>query len=451
MDFVIKNASVISMAEDDEIDSNCSIVVRDGIITALGREPINEHPERVIDGTNLVIMPGLINGHTHSPESLAKGISDRSTLTAWLKKIWMPLDELKPRQIYIATLLCAAEMLRTGTVSLVDHFRQTPMTPEAVEAVAKAYSKSGLRVVIALMLRDIRQYESQTLLPAPDQLALVAKAHRQFSDPDQKCIFENIRIGVGPSGPTRCSDDLLEGAGEISTRLGLNFHVHVDENHQEAEEAKNRYGMTATQHLHQLGLLNPSLSIAHGVWLSNADIELLAEAGSTVVHNPVSNMRLGSGIAPLTALLEHGVSVALGSDGAASNDGQDMFEALKAAVLLQRVAGVEAKHWITAKEALPLVTSTPARVFGFGTGQITIGAPADFIAINRSGYSFTPQNDWHRQLVFGGNGLKVRYAVVAGKLLLDDERITTFDEENILAEAREIGMRIHTKPGDHVV
>jgi cytosine/adenosine deaminase-related metal-dependent hydrolase len=442
MDFIIKNASVISMAEDDEIDSNCSIVVRDGIITALGREPINEHPERVIDGTNLVIMPGLINGHTHSPESLAKGISDRSTLTAWLKKIWMPLDELKPRQIYIATLLCAAEMLRTGTVSLVDHFRQTPMTPEAVEAVAKAYSKSGLRVVIALMLRDIRQYESQTLLPAPDQLALVAKAHRQFSDPDQKCIFENIRIGVGPSGPTRCSDDLLEGAGEISTRLGINFHVHVDENHQEAEEAKNRYGMTATQHLHQLGLLNPSLSIAHGVWLSNADIELLAEAGSTVVHNPVSNMRLGSGIAPLSTLLSREVPVALGTDGAASNDGQSMLETLKTAVLLQRVGGCKQEHWMTAKEAVSLATTVPAKSFGFHNGQIGIGKKADFIAIKKSGYSFTPQNDWYRQIVFGANGLDVRYVVVAGKILLEDGRITTFDEDAILAEAREIGREI---------
>jgi cytosine/adenosine deaminase-related metal-dependent hydrolase len=161
-------------------------------------------------------------------------------------------------------------------------------------------------------------------------------------------------------------------------------------------------------------------------------------------------MRLGSGIAPLSTLHSRGVSVVLGTDGAASNDGQNIFETLKSAVLLQRVADINPQNWLTAREALSLVTSNPARVFGFGTGRISFGAPADFIAIRRSGHSFSPLHDWHRQLVFGATGLEVRYAVVAGKLILDDGRITTFDEDAILAEAREIAPSLFGKLGNVV-
>ena len=447
MDLVFSNCTVLTNDGENAVLTECDVGVNDGVITELGRSNSRNQPQRLVDASDLLILPGLINSHTHSPENFSKGRAESMTLGPWLDQIWPALDVLEPRQIYIAALLGAAEMLHTGTISVVDHFRQTPMNLAAVHAVAEGYRDSGMRAVIAVMLRDIPQFKGQLLPSATDQIGIVEQAHLNCDT--LKC--SKVRIALGPSAPTRCTEKLLISARDLALRHGLYLHTHIDETTTDAAEAHKQYGKSSVQHLANLDLLTPFLSLAHGVWLNSEDFELLAAAGSTVVHNPVSNMRLGSGIAPLTALREHGVSVALGSDGAASNDGQDMFEALKAAVLLQRVAGVEAKHWITAKEALPLVTSTPARVFGFGTGQITIGAPADFIAINRSGYSFTPQNDWHRQLVFGGNGLKVRYAVVAGKLLLDDERITTFDEENILAEAREIGMRIYTKPGDHVV
>ena len=189
-------------------------------------------------------------------------------------------------------------------------------------------------------------------------------------------------------------------------------------------------------------MLAPSTSLAHGVWLDDDDIGLLAEAGAVIVHNPVSNMRLGSGIAPVAALRDRGVPIAIGSDGAASNDGQNVTEAMKAATLLHRVAGVAPDRWLTARDVLAFATSVPAQAFGFGAGRIEQGAPADFIAVRRAGYMFAPCNDWHRQIVYGAGVLDVRYAVVDGELLLDDGRITTFDEAGILAEAREIGSTI---------
>ena len=437
MDLVLSNATVLTLDKAGTILPACNVVVRGGVIESLGEEARKSGAQRVIDASDLLVMPGLINGHTHSPETLAKGRSDRSTLAAWLGEIWPPLDALEDRQIYVAALLGVAEMLHTGTISLVDHFRQTPVRLSAVGAVADAYRASGMRAVIAIMLRDVPQRDGQKLPSATDQIAIVEEAHL-------KCGTSAgaVRMALGPSAPTRCTDDLLIAAGDLASRHGLLFHIHVDETRTDAAEAREYYGTSNVRHLGDLGLLTPSSSLAHGVWLDDEDIELLAAAGSAVVHNPVSNMRLGSGIAPVASLYERGIPVVLGTDGAASNDGQNVLEALKAAVLLQRVAGVDPEDWLTAEQALSMVTTVSAQVFGFGTSEIKLGAPADFIAVRRSGYAFTPQNDWYRQLVFGAGGLDVRYAVVGGQLLLDDGRITTFDEQAILAEARDMAPEI---------
>ncbi|HIB21582.1 MAG TPA: hypothetical protein EYO32_08720, partial [Rhodospirillales bacterium] len=350
MDLVFSNCTVLTNDRENVVLTECDVRVNDGVITELGRSNSRNQPQRLVDARDLLIMPGLINSHTHSPENFSKGRAESMTLGPWLDQIWPALDVLEPRQIYIAALLGAAEMLHTGTISVVDHFRQTPMNLAAVHAVAEGYRDSGMRAVIAVMLRDIPQFKGQLLPSVTDQIGIVEQAHLNCDT--LKC--SKVRIALGPSAPTRCTEKLLISARDLALRHGLYLHTHIDETTTDAAEARKQYGKSSVQHLANLDLLTPFLSLAHGVWLNSEDFELLAAAGSTVVHNPVSNMRLGSGIAPLTALLEHGVSVALGSDGAASNDGQDMFEALKAAVLLQRVAGVEAKHWITAKEALPL-------------------------------------------------------------------------------------------------
>ena len=444
MDLILKNATVLTFDDAGTILPACDLRVRDGVIAGLGAvaadSAVDSDTTRVIDASDLLVMPGLINGHTHSPETLAKGRADRSTLQTWLGEIWPPLDALEPRQIYVAALLGAAEMLHTGTISLVDHFRQTPARLSAVDAVAEAYRDSGMRAVIAIMLRDVPQRAGQILPPAADQIAIVEEAHLKCGT-----AAGGVRIAAGPSAPTRCTDALLVAAGELAARHDLLLHAHVDETRSDAAEALDLYGTSNVRHLADLGLLTPSLSLAHGVWLDDKDIELLAASGTAVVHNPVSNMRLGSGIAPVTALRDRGVTVVLGTDGAASNDGQSVLEALKVAVLLQRVADVDPQQWLTAQEALSLVTSESARVFGFGTGRISLGGPADFIAVRRSGYAFAPHNDWHRQIVFGASSLDVRYAAVGGELLLDDGRITMFDENAILAEAREMGPMIYAR------
>jgi guanine deaminase len=437
MDLVFTRATVLTGDDAGTVLPACDIVVGDGSIVDLGPGAGVDRPGRVIDAGDLLVMPGLVNGHTHSPETLAKGRAERATLDAWLAATWPWLDALEPRQIEVAALLGAAEMLHTGTIGVVDHFRQTPMRLEAVEAVSRAYRQSGMRAVVAVMVRDAATPYGRKSPPVAEQIAILEEAHARCASPTGA-----VRIALGPSAPTRCSDAFISALGELSARRGLLVHTHVDETRADAEAARAQFGTTSVAHLAAIDLLSPSWSLAHGVWLDNGDIDLLAEAGAAVIHNPVSNMRLGSGIAPVAALRQRGVPVALGTDGAASNDGQNMLEALKMGVLLQRVAGVDPEQWLSAREALAMATSAPARIFGFGTGRLEPGAPADFIAIRRSGYAFTPCNDWHRQIVLGAAGLDVRHAVIAGELVLDDGRITTFDEAAILAEAMESGAGI---------
>jgi 5-methylthioadenosine/S-adenosylhomocysteine deaminase len=432
MDLILKAATILPLDETGGLPNDSDLVVAGRTVAALGSNAARGRTGRTIDGSDLVVMPGFVNGHTHSPECLAKGRDERGTLQPWLAAVWANLDALTPRQIYVAAQLGAIEMIRTGTVAVVDHFRQTPMRAEALDAVCRAYADAGLRALVAVMLRDRPGRIQHTVMPADEQIALVEEAARIHQRPGGR-----VRLGVGPSAPNRCSDKLLSAAARLALR-GLPFHTHVDETRDEAAAAHELYGHSAVQHLKWLGAVTPALSLAHGVWLDEADIEVLAAGGAAVVHNPVSNMRLGSGIAPVAALRRRGVPVVLGTDGAASNDGQNMGEVVKSALLLQRVSGTPPARWLTAREALAMASTVPARVFGFGPGDLAAGGPADFVAWRRGGYALAPANDLYRQIALCPTGLEARYVVVDGRLLLDDGALTTIDESGIIAEAQSI-------------
>lgn len=444
MDLIFTGATVLGLDGDGSIAADCDLVVSGRTIAALGHGAAAGRAGRVVDASDLLIMPGFVNGHTHSPETLAKGRDEGGTLEAWLAAVWPRLDSLTPRQIHAAAMLGAIEMIRTGTIAVVDHFRQTPLRADAVDAVCRAYADAGLRALVAVMLRDRPGRAAHAVTPTAEQIEVVrgaAKLHQTLGS--------RVRIAVGPSAPQRCTDALWRGATALAEE-GLYLHTHVDETRDDAAAARSLFGHSAVQHLAGLGALTPALTLAHGVWLDDADIDALAASGAAVVHNPISNMRLGSGIAPVAALRQRGVTVVLGSDGAASNDGQSMPEVVKAALLLQRVAGVPAGQWLTARQALAMATTIPARVFGFGPGDLAAGGPADFIALRRSGYALTPANDLHRQIALCAAGLETRYVVVDGRPLLDDGALTTIDEAAALTEAQAVADSLFAGEGRSV-
>lgn len=424
------NATVLPFDAGWRVLEDCDVVVAEDRIVALGRSAASRRAvDRRIDATHLVITPGFVNAHTHSLENLARGLADGQGLHDWLGTVWRSLDRLDADSIRLAVQLGCIEMIRSGAVAVVDHFRQYPPRLEAVDAAAAAYRDAGFKALVAIWLRDGIGPRNRAN-SAERQLDVCGEAARRWHQPEA-----GLRIGIGPSGPTRCSDELLSGGGALARVMGLPFHIHVDETKDEADEAKRRYGSTAVRHLGDLDLVWPGLSIAHGTWLTDGDIRALARGGAGIVHNPVSNMRLGSGIARLGAMRDAGVTVALGADGAASNDSQNMLEAAKAATFLQRLAVKDRRQWPSTLDALSMLTHAPARMFGLTAGTLSPGAPADLVAFDRRSVALAPGNDLHRQLVLCHTGLTVRYSMIAGRLVMDDSRLTTIDEVAVLGEA----------------
>jgi cytosine/adenosine deaminase-related metal-dependent hydrolase len=431
MDFAFTHATILAFDDAFSVHEDCDLVVSGGRIAALGPGAARGRPGRAIDARGLVILPGLLNAHTHSPENYSRGRDEASALDEWFAAAWSHIDGLPPRALYVGAQLGVAEMLRSGATAVLDHFRQTPMGAAAIDAVAQAYEDAGVRAIVAPMVRDRVVPAGRTVPPPADQVALIEDAAGRWHARSRR-----VRIGFGPSAPNRCTDLLLEAVHAAAARCGTIVHTHVDEARAESARCRELYGRSTVQHLRALGLVDRRLSIAHAVWVDQADVETLAAGGATVVHNPMSNMRLGDGIAPVGAMRRAGVPLAIGTDGAASNDGQHFFEALKAAVFLQRVSGSPPAEWMTARDGLRHAANFAA--FGWEGGRLAAGAPADLVAVAKSSRGLTPANDWHRQLVYGSPALEVSYAVVAGEIVLDAGRIASFDESAVLAEARSI-------------
>ncbi len=431
-DLAVTGTTVLSFGETPFEQANCDVVVSNGRIAALDTGVVREYaPRTLIDGRSLVLTPGLYNAHTHSLETLARGLADASSLRVWLSRVWSRMDHLDNDAIRTAIQLCAAEMLHGGVTAVVDHFRQTPPRAAAIDAAAEAWLATGMRATLAIMVRDRN---------VPDWVEHPANAEVQLARVQACCdrwqqIDERLRLAIGPSAPTRCSDALLQAAGRVCAARDLRLHMHVDETADESRLAKAQFGTSAVRHLHELGLLGAHVSLAHCVCCDDDDLDVLARTGAGVVHNPLSNLRLGSGRAPVERMLARGIPVALGTDGAASNDSQNVLEAVKLAAYLPRLALDDPREWVRAADALAMATTHAATLFGMSEARIAPGCVADFAAFDRAQHALAPTNDLYAQLAFAGATLRARHVVIAGQVVLKDHVIQTFDEPELLTGA----------------
>ncbi len=428
-DLVVKNATVLPFDEEFSVLENCDIVVLDGRIAACGPgEAARWSTTDTLDGRDVVVTPGLCNGHTHSPETLARGLADTAPLGRWLETVWGRLDHLDHESIRLGILLCAAEMLHGGVTAVVDHFRQTPANRLSVDSAATSWLESGIRATVAVMVRDrnVPAWVKQPISCA-EQVDMLRECTERWDGTEGR-----LRIAIGPSAPTRCSDELLRAAGALCDHYGIALQMHVDETRDEVALARSRFGDSAVRHLDRLGILGPHVSLAHCVWCGPEDLEILASTRSAVVHNPVSNLRLGSGRAPIERMRDRGVDVVIGTDGAASNDSQSVLESVKVAALLPRLSNDDPSDWISARQALSLATINAGRVFDMGDGRLAAGCRADFAAFERAALPFAPANDLHCQLAFAGGGVRARHVVVDGRVVLRNHEIVTFDEQRVL-------------------
>jgi guanine deaminase len=412
---------------------------------------------RRFDASDRLVIPGLVNGHHHAQSQLAKGRFDRATLELVLVAMPWAGGARTLEDKYLSAVIGAAELVRKGCTAAYDMFAEFPLpTAEGVAAVARAYIDVGMRATLAPMMADRSFYEAipglLDHLPAPLREQALAIRHEPHGAALAACRaivgnwpFDRGRIqpALGPTIPHHCSDAFLTGCRDLAREFELGVQMHVGESRTQAVIAPRRYGRTLVGHLHTLGLLGPRFCAAHAVWVDEADRGLLADAGASVSHNPGSNLKLGAGVADLRGMLERGVNVAIGTDGASSSDNLNVFEAMRLASYLSRVQDHPVERWVTAREAFRAATEGGARALGFQRiGRIEKGYLADLAFIDLSALHYVPPNDVIAQLVFGEDGTGVDSVMVGGRLVLDRGRLVNVDVPRVRAQADEAVARL---------
>ena len=440
--------------------STVDVLLEGGRIAALGvgaAQGLGADVQQ-LDASGLMVLPGLVNAHLHSNECFERGLYGALPLERWLARAYAPLG-LPAVPVHwhrLRTLLCAIDALRSGCTAVQDDFVNPGCEPDALDTVMQAWADSGLRASVATTLADrlyldglpyaralcepglAAQLDARPALPLATQSAFFQSAWQQWHGQAQG----RLRLMLGPRGPQRCSDSLLRAVAVLAERTGSRVHMHVLETQTQAATAAIQGGCFITR-LQRLGLLDARLTVNHAVWVNAAQIELLARAGCQVTHNPLSNLKLGSGTSPVRALLDAGVPVALGSDGPATGDTADMVEALRAAALLHRQPQTPPNQWLGAAEAWACATTGGAASMGLahGSGTLAVGAPADLMLLDLGHRAFIPRHDIRAQLVYAGNSEAVHSVIVAGRLVMHARRILAFDEAAVLDAAREAGER----------
>ncbi|HZU14233.1 MAG TPA: amidohydrolase [Chloroflexota bacterium] len=447
---IIKNGLVL---QPDGTARRQDIRIEDGRIADLGTIEGDE----TLDATDRLVAPGLINTHCHSNENYFKGLFDNLPLELWLLFSYpiLAAPQQTPREIYVRTMLGCIEMLKTGCTAVVDFLYEMPdTTPDSVAAALQAYQDCGMRVLLTIGYADKVYYETTPLsmdlltpqlkrriddtpLNSPDEnIALVDEVRRRWHG-----VGERIAIGLGPSGPQRCSDRQLELSADYAAEHDLQIHIHTLETKMQAYTGHLYYGKTIIEHLHDLDFLSPRVSLNHAVWLTERDIDLLAQSGAGTTHNLLSNFKLGSGISPVPEMLARGIPVSLGTDGKSSNDSQDMYEVLKAVALLHKTQQPEFERWLGAPDAWRMATEFGARSLGMSEnlGHIAVGERADLVLFDLNSVPFTPLNNPLHQLVYCLPSHVVHTVLVEGEVVVRGGKLTRVNEDALLAEGRELG------------
>ncbi|MDO9707073.1 amidohydrolase family protein [Paracraurococcus lichenis] len=433
------------------------ILIEDGVIRAVGAGLAAPEGARVEDAAGLLLHPGLVNAHTHGHGGLARGLADAWTLELLLAAApWMgggrSLADKK-----LSAQLCAAEMALKGVTACYDLYAEAPLpTREGMDAAAEAYAEVGLRAVIAPMVADRTVWDAvpglkdalpdalraqvDRLGPAPWEATLAAMAdilrHWRWAGQD-------IRAALAPTIPLHCADEFLCGCGRLAAEHGAPIQSHVAESKLQALAGMQRYGKSLVQHLDALGLIGPRFSAAHGIWLTDDDLRIMADRGAAIAHNPGSNMRLGNGMFRLRRALDLGVTVGIGTDGVSSSDTSNMYEAIRAAFQLAAVQTPDPAEWVTAEEAWRAGTQGSARALGFADiGAIAPGMKADIVFLDLQHPNWMPLNATVNQLVHTEDANALRHVMVGGRFIVRDRRLLTLDLARLAREAEEARARL---------
>jgi 5-methylthioadenosine/S-adenosylhomocysteine deaminase len=404
-----------AVLNDEAVELRCE----GGRIAALGPGVAPEAGDETIDAGGALLAPPLVNGHTHAAMTLFRGWGGDLPLMRWLREMIWPVEaKLEPEDVYWGARLACAEMIRTGTTRFWDMYWHPTAT-------ARAVRDSGLRATVGGPL-----FDADGKTAAMQETAVSALEELAEFGPE-------VGPTLAPHAIYTASEELLRWAAELATKRELPVHIHLSETEQEVSDCLERHGLRPAAYLDRLGMLGARTVLAHGVWLDQGELELIAERGSTVIANPVANMKLAvGGVLPYPAARQAGVKVGLGTDGAGSNDSLDLLSDLKVFALAQRQAAGDPTV-LPAEEAWRIATGGSAPLLG--AGKLRVGEPADFLLLRRGAPELS-LGDLHSDLVYAANGSVVDTTVVGGRVLMRDGEVPGLEE--IVARALERSRRL---------
>jgi len=425
MNILIKD--ILTVLPDEAI--TCSVYISNGVIKSITSEPEGFIVDKTIFGNGKMLIPGLVNAHTHAPMTLLRNCADDLLFDEWLFKRIFPLEEkLTGDDIYWGTMLAVTEMLRTGTTSFIDMY-------DFMDDMVRAIEDTGIRAVL-----------SRGIVGDPNDLAIgEAKLSDALNIAERYKGHKNITFMLAPHAPYTCNEEFQRVVAEEAKRVNMAINTHLSEGPVEIETIKNQYGCTPVELMDRTGLLTDTTVAAHCVQVTDSDIEILAKRGVTVATNPVSNLKLANGVAPVPKMLKAGVKVALGTDGAASNNTLNMFRELSYLSTIHKGVNHDALA-ITAQEGFSIATKGGAMAMGRNDlGEIKPGNVADLVILNLDCPNMQPVNNPLSSLAYSTNGSEVETVIVGGKILMENREFPHIDTKRVYHEVSKICERIGTR------
>ena len=433
VDLIIKGDHIVSMDAKGTIYKDAAIAVDDGVIVAIG--PANEilseyQSNKQLGGSNRVVMPGLINGHSHAAMTLLRGMAEDMALLEWLTKYIFPaeLEFVDAEFVRIGTELACWEMIRGGTTTFVDMYYYPDVIADVVESC-------GMR---ALISATVIERPSPGAANAADSINIGNAFIKRWKGKNSR-----ITPVFGPHANYTLNEEQLRAVRDAAMKAGVGITIHMSESRYEVDYSQEHYGKPSIELFESIGLFNVPTIGAHVVWPTNEEIPILAKRKVGVIHNPTSNMKTAAGISPVTKMLDAGINVGLGTDGSASNNDLDMWEEMRLAAFLQKVDRMDPEV-MPANTVLTMATRGGAEAIGLGKtiGSLEVGKRADIIQVSYDDVHFVPTYDVKAHLVYVADEQDVSSVVVDGKVLMQDKKILTIDTKRVTREATELARRI---------
>lgn len=421
-DILIENATILTQDSSHNIYKNASLVIKNGRILEIGNKDsisLKYKATKVIDGSNKLVMPGFVNTHTHVPMNLFRGYSDDQPLHDWLYKYIFPLEAkyVNARNVKLGAQLAMVEMLRSGTTIFNDMYYYE-------DEVATAAKQIGMRAIVSEGLISFPVPNAKTY---QEGMAYIEKLLKKWKGDSL------ITIGVSVHSPYTCSSELIKEAWALADKYNIPFNIHLAETQWEVDSIQKTFKCTPVEYLNNLGVLSSNVIAAHCVHLTKGDIAIMVEKKAGVAHNPECNMKICSGVAPIPEMLEMGTEVGLGTDGAASNNNLDMFQAMYTAALLHKLS-TNAPTVMNAQQVVDMATINGAKVLGMDKliGSLEKGKAADMIIIDlRRPEVYPLYKNLYSTIVYSMNSSAVNTVIINGKVVMDNRKILNIDEEKL--------------------